>query len=214
VTGDAVRRVGAIGDIHCEDAALERALAMFAERGVDRVLAVGDILDGRGDADRCCRLLRDAGALVVRGNHERWFLRGEMRSLPDATLSVSGETRAFLEALAPTTEIDTSAGRLLLCHGVGDDDMAALRPDTSGYALQSIYDVLRPLLVRPDLRFVVGGHTHQRMVRRFEGLTFINAGTLHRDWEPGVALIDFAARTVEHHSIGTAVTLDDIVPLD
>ena len=35
-----------------------------------------------------------------------------------------------------------------------------------------------PRLRASDLALVVGGHTHQRMVRRFGRLTIVNAGTL------------------------------------
>ena len=45
---------------------------------------------------------------------------------------------------------------------------------------------------------VVNGHTHHAMVRHFDGITIINAGTLRRDAEaPGFLIVDFAARTVE-----------------
>ena len=42
-------KVGILGDVHCEDAALGAARALFAERGASRVLAVGDLVDGPGD---------------------------------------------------------------------------------------------------------------------------------------------------------------------
>jgi predicted phosphodiesterase len=198
--GTVLGRVGVIGDTHAEDAALEVALGALAREGVEQVLCVGDLVDGLGDVDRCCELLRRAGAIVVRGNHERWLLSGEMRDLPDATLEVSEPTRAFIESLPAVVEGDTAAGRLMLCHGVGDDDMAALRPQTAGYALQEV-PTLRELMLRPDLRFAIGGHTHERMVRRFPGLTVINAGTLYREHEPCFVVVDFAERWVQFHDL-------------
>ena len=41
---------------------------------------------------------------------------------------------------------------------------------------------------------IVGGHTHQRMVRRIGELTIINAGTLHRGQRPCCVVIDLEAR--------------------
>ena len=58
----------------------------------------------------------------------------------------------------------------MLCHGVGTDDEAWLLPDTRGYALQDI-PTLRELMLDDDVRFMIGGHTHERMVRVFPGLT-------------------------------------------
>src|SRR6185295_16503678 len=57
-------KLGVIGDIHAEDRRLETALRWMKKLAVDRVLAVGDLADGYGDLERCCRLLREADALV------------------------------------------------------------------------------------------------------------------------------------------------------
>jgi predicted phosphodiesterase len=63
-------RLGLLGDLHAEDAALALALQVFADEGVEQVLSVGDIVDGPGSVERCCELLATAGAAAVRGNHE------------------------------------------------------------------------------------------------------------------------------------------------
>jgi hypothetical protein len=52
-------KVGILGDVHCEDVALRAARALFVERGVSRVLAVGDLVDGPGDPHRTLELLAD-----------------------------------------------------------------------------------------------------------------------------------------------------------
>lgn len=173
-----IRRFGAIGDVHAEDGLLRAALAHLQSLGVDAVLCVGDIVDGRGDVDACCTLLAEHGALSVRGNHERWILADQMRGLSMAhhLRELTEETRAYLGSLPVTRRLDTVVGPLLLCHGLGEDDMARLRPYDEGYALECI-DAL-PSLRASDLALVVGGHTHQRMVRRIGRLTIVNAGTL------------------------------------
>jgi predicted phosphodiesterase len=66
--------LGVLGDIHCEDVALKAARALFAERGVSRILAVGDLVDGRGDPHRTLELLNEVDA--VAGNH-RWYRHAE-----------------------------------------------------------------------------------------------------------------------------------------
>jgi putative phosphoesterase len=197
-----VERAGILGDIHAEDGALEAALRVFAQEGADAVLCVGDVVDGPGDPNRCCALLEDAGVLTVRGNHDRWALAGEMRQREDATPpeALSERSRRFLEALPATMEVETAMGRLLLCHGMGDDDMAALEPETSGYSLQAI-PTLRELMLRRDLALCVGGHTHKRMVRAFQGLLVINPGTLLRTHEPGFAMADLRERSLRFYDV-------------
>ncbi len=177
-----LRRVGAIGDIHAEDQILERVLRHLVSAGVDAVLAVGDIVDGRGDARRCCQLLQAHQVATVRGNHDRWLLAGTNARLPDATLPslLDAAARAFLDGLPATRSFETVRGPLLLCHGLGDGGAH---------------------------RDVINGHTHQRMVRRIDQVTFVNAGTIHRAHEPCFVIVDFAAATVSFYDIGDEIRL-------
>jgi predicted phosphodiesterase len=198
-----LRTVGIVGDIHCEVESLKTALSFLKEARVDRILAVGDIVDGEGDANECCQLLQDFGVATVRGNHERWFLTGQMRDLPEVTMQseVDRLSRAFISGLPTTRVFDTMRGRLLLCHGLGESDMAGVWPDDQGYFLESNLPLLR-LLLEGEYRFVVNGHTHNRMVRRFDDLTIINAGTLYRDHDPCFLITDFEEGFVHFYDIG------------
>jgi len=194
-------RLGLLGDIHAEDERLAAALRCFRDARVDSVLFVGDVVDGDGDVDRCCALLRDARAIGVRGNHDRWLVAGTLRDLPRAQRreELAPHSVALLESLPATRDVETPRGLLLLCHGVGDDDMQRLRPDDDGYALAS-NDALAALLASARYRVAVGGHTHERMVRRFASpagdLVFVNPGTLARDASPCCAVLDFEADSV------------------
>ena len=211
-----LRRIGIVGDIHAQHARLAAALDHLERAGVDALFAVGDIVDGTGDVDGCCALLAERGALAVRGNHDRWFLAGELRTLPYATLEVAFATRAFLGALPATRTFATVRGELLLCHGIGRNDMARLRPDDEGYALAS-NTALHELIDLGRFALVVNGHTHERMVRTVRGLTVINAGTLHQDYAPGFVLADLAAGRVDFFDLAPdgavsharSVTLDE-----
>jgi putative phosphoesterase len=209
-----LRRIGAIGDIHAEDQALARVLEALAGLAVDRILAVGDIVDGPGDSARCCRLLAQAGVDVVRGNHDRWALKDQLRNLPGALAALDPEQRRYLDSLPATRDYQTVAGPLLLCHGLGTDDMCRLTEDDFGYALET-NDPLQDLLASQQYSFVVNGHTHRRMVRRFARLTVINAGTLFRENDPCFAVVDFAAGRVEFHDVRPdGITPAGVHPLD
>ena len=206
-------RLGVIGDVHCESETLERVLDALETMNVEAILCVGDLVDGPGDADATLGLLETRGVHCVAGNHERWFLDGEQRTLDDATAEVSQTSRAFLESLPKGRRYATPNGNVLLCHGVGGDDEAWLRPDTRGYALQDI-PTLRELMLDGDVQFMIGGHTHQRMIRVFPGLTVINAGTLHRKDEQTFMVIDFGAMRVEFYSAAEGKTGELIEELD
>jgi predicted phosphodiesterase len=192
-------RLGLLGDLHAEDAALDLALRVFADEGVDRVLSVGDVADGRGSVDRCCARLAEVGAAVVRGNHDRWLLAGTMRELPDATLAVGAEARAFLAALPATLRLETCRGALLLCHGVGADDMASADPDDA-YGLR-YNEPLQALIEGEEPVVMVHGHTHRRRVWGAGRLAVINAGTLFRYHDPCFAIADLSAWEVTYYDV-------------
>lgn len=168
------RRIGMIGDIHAEHERLAIAITSVIAAGADRIVCTGDVVDGRGSADECVSILAGRDVVCVRGNHERWFLDGQT-----ICTTVTDASRRWLAALPKTSVIDTSLGRLVVCHGVGLDDMA---------------------LVVADARVVVAGHTHMRDVRAVTALgrqmRWINPGALTDDRDPGWAMLDCDARTV------------------
>ncbi|MBI1766213.1 MAG: metallophosphoesterase family protein [Acidobacteria bacterium] len=197
-----LRRIGLLGDIHCEDGRLAAALAFFQTQQLDLVCAVGDLVDGPGDVNRTIELLRAHQVIAVRGNHERWLFAGEMRSLPEVTSRFDLRSSAweYLPQLPTLRRLETVAGRALLCHGLGADDMAGVWPADDVLRIHSNYPLWQ-LVSRREYRFVLNGHTHQRLVRSFgeagDELTIINAGTLYRQHRPCVCVADFGAGTVQ-----------------
>lgn len=187
----ALRRLGVLGDIHAEDALLARALDALSREGVEVIASVGDVVDGPGDVERCFRLLIERGALCVRGNHERWILAGSLRSLPEATAlaSLPDDIVSYLRSLPSTLDLDTASGSLLLCHGVDEDDMKAVRPDDSAYDLEC-NDGLTRLVAEGRRRWMVHGHSHRTLDRRFGALRVVNAGTLCHHQQPCYAVLD------------------------
>ncbi len=209
-------KIGLIGDVHAEVDYLEIALHFFQMAQVEKILCVGDIVDGWGNADRCCKLLEQAEVVTVRGNHDRWFLEGVMRDSSKATQwsDISDTSHTFMRSLPSTKVIETINGRLLLCHGLGENDMQRLTPDDYGYALQVI-DELHSLIDKQEYKFVVNGHTHRRMVRKFENLTIINAGTLSTKHEPCIAIANFRTGFVQFYDFqeNSLVSSGDLVRL-
>lgn len=214
-TGAPVRRLGALGDIHGAVTALKAALATFQNHDVDLVVAVGDVVDGPEDVGACIDVLRKEDVLTIQGNHERWFLENSMRSLPHATMELNPGQRAFLLSCPKTARLPTVTGALIVCHGVGTDDLAVLKPSTRGYDLQPAIEAVRsnPSLYSPDVFGSLGGHTHERMVRKLDPLWFFNAGTLLPDPDPGFVILDFERREVETYDLsGTEVTPGAPIP--
>lgn len=208
-------RAGVVGDVHCEDEALELVLNELTRQGVDAVLCVGDIADGMGDVNRCCALLEERKVHTVMGNHDRWLLSGENRALPNATHAnaLNARSRAFLETLPLTLKFTTPLGELLLCHGIGDDDLASVKPDHLRHDLER-NDALKRVLMAKRADYMVNGHTHKPMVRRVRNLTILNAGTLHRNDERSAMIVDFSTKTATFFAVQpTGLTASERVGL-
>lgn len=207
------RRIGLIGDVHTEYARLRTAIAHLRAQEVDVLLCTGDVPDGAStpaDVDRCCALLRDEGVLTVLGNHDRWLQDGEMRHLTGATVldELSPRTLEYLATLPATIEISTPAGLALLCHGLGDNDMAQVQAHERGKELED-NEALQRLLKARHHRYVLNGHTHKAGVIELDGLTLINAGTLRRDRNPCCSVVDFARAEVVFFDITDAGPLPE-----
>jgi predicted phosphodiesterase len=197
-----LQRIGIVGDVHAEDAALEAALSRLAAERVDRVLCVGDLADGRGDLDRCIALLERHRVATVRGNHDRWLRAGELRDLPRAHSldALDDATARFFAALPATLRLDTVAGPLLLCHAFGEDDMVSVDKilDYAPDEAMRRWELDRLLQKIPgDVALVVCGHSHHRGVRRVGAVTKIDAGTLHFADAPGFGVVDLAEKRAQ-----------------
>jgi putative phosphoesterase len=170
--------IGIIGDVHCEDRLLEKAVDILIAKNSEKIICTGDIADGKGDFDKCINILERHDIKTIRGNHADWLLTNTMRSLTDATMidDVNSRSINYLKNLSKTQNIQSSIGDILLCHGLGDNDMAKLTPDDYGYALEANLE-LQKIISDNKYSIVISGHTHRRMVRDIGNCKFLNAGS-------------------------------------
>lgn len=212
-----LRRAGVIGDIHGDAGRLKIALQYLQSLGdLDALLSVGDVVNLDADTEACCRLLQEARVTAVRGNHDRWFLQNLAFYVAedDRPNAVSLRSRAFIASLPPARDIETVAGRLLLCHGLGEDDMSGVYPSDERASPQAAL-ALWKLQMKGSYRWIVNGHTHRRMVREIDGMTIVNAGTVCCDPRSGFCLIDFEKQVVQFFDLDQdlAVHIGDTVNL-
>jgi diadenosine tetraphosphatase ApaH/serine/threonine PP2A family protein phosphatase len=204
-------RVGLLSDVHANLLALEAVLASLGK--VDALWVTGDTVGYGPDPSETLSLLRDRGALLVQGNHDRAVATGEGleffhdRAGVAARLHaewLSAAERDFLGAL-PTLK---SEGRFTLCHG-------SLRDPLWEYVTNTL--IAGATLARAKTPFCCNGHTHVpamfhevdggvRLIqpneeRRYEldERTLINPGSVGqpRDGDPraAYAVLDTEART-------------------
>ena len=205
-------RVGLLSDIHANLVALEAVLAAIGK--VDALWVTGDTVGYGPDPGDTLALLRDRGALLVQGNHDRAVATGEGleyfhdRAAEAARLHqqwLSPEERDALAAL-PTI---AKAGGFTLCHGSLRDPLWEYVTTTraAGATLQLA-----------ETKHCCNGHTHipalfqltaegakathivERTAYRLEERTLINAGSVGQprdgDARAAYGLLDTEAGTV------------------
>jgi len=161
---------GVLGDIHGNREALAAVLDALDERGVERILCVGDIVGYNADPDECALLLRERGAMCISGNHDLIGTHrlGFVRCSNKATHSLKrtrsvlhAETARFLKALPARLAIEDRA--LLIHGGVRDVEQYMTR---ACHILQNVEYLRQDFPGRPICFF---GHTHEPKVYEVEG---------------------------------------------
>ena len=195
-------------------------IAFLSDLQVAALWCVGDVADGPGDIDACVALLVEHDVLTVRGNHDRWLVEGSaIRSEPEAhsRALISPSTHEFLEKLPRARTFRSNAGLdVVLCHGLGMNDMSKIGPDDYGYGLE-VDDDLHALLADGHPRLIVKGHSHRHAIWQLERLTLVDAGTLLPYSPTCGAVLDLTdapnVRFVDRRDNGFELTRPIAIPL-
>ena len=220
-------KLALISDVHANAPAMSAVLQVIAVQEVDRIVCLGDVAGYHTQLADCVRLLQQAGALCVVGNHDRavigaletqGFSPNAQRAIAWTQARLDTTSRDFLAALPFKRVIDDA---LVAVHGalhpavgcewgrLGDDSKRALSFDA--------------LAAHPSGAQVCAfGHTHRPGVweRRAGAIRFVGCDTvtLHADAlylvNPGsvgesrdddlrasFALFDTHARSIRFHRV-------------
>ncbi len=180
-------RIALLADLHGNLSALNSALDDLARNGgADTIVALGDLaMLGPQPAEVIDRL-RQAGAVAVQGNVDKWYQRDlpadyQPRDEREAMAvhvarwarPLLGDERvAWLLGLPFQYEADLGGGETLLAvHGSPRRIDEPIYPEAS---TQTLDDVLAGVTAT----VLAFGHTHRAMVRRHNGITLVNPGTV------------------------------------
>jgi putative phosphoesterase len=180
-------RIGVISDIHGNDVAFEAVLADLRHQSIDRIVCLGDAIQGGPQPAQVTQRLRSLACPVVMGNADSWLLTGQEteheKLTPDrarmlnevrawSLSKLSESDRTFIKAFKPTIEIELSKEKKLLCfHG----------------SPASFYDLIFPHTPESDIERILGpyknciltgGHTHWQQIRRLGDSFFFNPGSV------------------------------------
>jgi putative phosphoesterase len=163
--GPKLLKLGIVSDIHCNAAGLSRALELMGD--VDELICLGDSIWEYRFSNEVARILKESRAHTILGNHEEVFfgpLGERARARPD-------NDRMLMDWLASRPHrdaLDCAGKRVLLVHSTPWEPRGAyIYPD-------------HPELARfgeADADFVLYGHTHRQLARRFGRVLVVNPGS-------------------------------------
>jgi putative phosphoesterase len=158
-------KFGIVSDIHCNAAGLRQALALMAD--VDELICLGDSIWEYRFSNEVAQILKDRQAHTILGNHEECFfgpLGERARARPDN----DPELMTWLDSRPHRIELERDDKKLLLVHSTPWEPRGAyIHPDSP--------DLAR--FAETDADFVLYGHTHRQVARRFGRVMVINPGS-------------------------------------
>jgi len=175
-------RVAVIADIHGNAVALDAVRADLEAHPVDRVVCLGDAIQGGPQPAEVVARLRELGCPVVSGNADAFLLTGETggESLTPQQYAarewslarLSEADRAFIAAFQPTVTISLPGERRLLCfHGSPTSFNDIIFPETPEEEVRHLLGAYLPAIL-------TGGHTHLQQLRRLDASLFFNPGSV------------------------------------
>ena len=179
-------KIAVISDIHGNCIALDAALADLQAQRAERIVCLGDAIQGGPQPAQVVSRLRELGCPVVMGNADAWLLTGvetgnegippermrKMQAIREWSLAqFSADEREFIRRFKPTVAIDADPRRLLCFHGSPNSFDDVILPSTPE-------DEFRRYLVGHDALVFTGGHTHIQHIRRVGDGFYFNPGSV------------------------------------
>lgn len=173
-------RLAVISDIHGNAVALDAVLADLARSNIDRVVCLGDCIQGGAQPAETVARLGSLGCPTVMGNADAWLLTGEGNEPKSAELTdvrqwsltkLSAADREFIAGFTPTVALDVGGRAFLGYHGSPTSFDDILMPDAP------VADFER-LLGPHAVPFMAGGHVHVQYARHFGPSTHFNPGSI------------------------------------
>lgn len=175
-------RIAVLADIHGNLEALEAALEEVERRKVDRIMFLGDIVDGAPDSIACWRRVCDTGGLILRGNHERYvFDFGTPEASPEwsaphfapvrwAVGQCDEAVRGQMAALPLALRLPEYP-EVLFVHASERNDHDSIFMHTPDSLIEPMFPGLRE-------RLIIRGHNHLAGFRFWGGRQIMNLGAV------------------------------------
>lgn len=184
-------KFGVISDIHGNIIALETVLNELKKENVDKILCLGDIIGIGPHPNECIKALISLGnqLIVVRGNHEGYFLNGIPKIIHDEKMKMSSEeiahhqwvasclsdeSKALIREMKEEIVIECERKKIAMMHYPLNHQFGKYQRHVAIPTYQDAMEIFCEL----DADVYLFGHTHQKNTLHEAGKWFINPGAL------------------------------------
>ena len=166
-------KIGIVSDLHCNAGGLAQALDVMGD--VDELICLGDSIWEYRFSNEIVRMLKERGAHTILGNHEEGFFGPQgVRARQAAWIDRS--LLGWLAERPHRLELDFGGKKLLAVHSTPWEPRG-----TYVYP----HDMLLERFGEADADFVLYGHTHHQLLRRYGRVLVINPGSAGDARDPG-----------------------------
>jgi putative phosphoesterase len=158
-------KLGIVSDIHCNAAGLNRALALMGD--IDELICLGDSIWEYRFSNEVAQILKERRAHTILGNHEEGFF-GPLGERARARGDNDGALMEWLAGRPHRVELECGGKRVSLIHSTPWEPRGA-------YIHPNSPELARFADTQAD--FVLYGHTHRQVVKRFGRVLVINPGS-------------------------------------
>jgi putative phosphoesterase len=166
-------KVGIVSDLHCNAAGLAQALTLMGD--VDELICLGDSIWEYRFSNEIVRMLKERSAHTILGNHEEGFF-GPQGVRARGAEWIDPSLLRWLAERPHRLELRFGAKKLLAVHSTPWEPRG-----TYVYP----HDALLDRFGEADADFVLYGHTHHQLVRRYGKVLVINPGSAGDARDPG-----------------------------
>ena len=168
--------------------ALDEVLSDAENQSIDRMVCLGDAIQGGAQPAETISRLRELRVPTVMGNADYWLLTGEMTSSKEPVSAAQMEVRAwqlsklkkedlyFIRQFKNTITLSLGDESLVCFHGSPasfDDKIFPTTPEEEFAEMMSGY----------ENSILCGGHTHLQQLRRFKGSFYFNPGSVGSSYD-------------------------------
>ena len=185
-------KIAVISDIHGNLEATKKVLLDIKNRGIDKIICLGDIIAKGTHPNECIDLIRDNCFVVISGNTDRYFTsEHDMEKLPEIEQKrinwnrkiLTEENKKYLQTLPFCYEFYMSGSLVRLFHASPIKDTDVIINLDTVETKSKMFDPSSNTISNQIADIVIYGHIHHQYLDKLYNKTLINVGSVGNSFD-------------------------------